>query len=94
MHWGLLAKSSRRRMELDECNSSAAAKSKAPPIVGDVCTRAMGPDYEHRRHRTDHCSKEALGRSRLQLDHGGRSERNASAGAAANDAAVEPAQRR
>lgn len=29
-------------MELDERNSSAAAKSKPPPIVGDVCTRRMG----------------------------------------------------
>lgn len=46
-------------MWLDERNSSAAAKSKAPPIVGDVCTRRMGPDYEHCRHSTDHCSKAA-----------------------------------
>lgn len=81
-------------MELDERISSAAAKSKAPPIVGDVCTRGMGSDYEHRRHSSDHCSKAERSRSRLQLDHGGRSERNASAGAAANDAAVETAQRR
>lgn len=81
-------------MELDERNSSAAAKSKAPPIVGDVFTRTMGRMTNTARHKTDHCSKAASGRSRLQLDHGGRSERNASAGAAANDASVETARRR
>lgn len=84
-------------MGLDERISSAASKSKAPPIVGDVCTRAMGLITNIAATELINwinCSNAASGRSRLQLDHGGRSERNASAGAAANDAAVETGQRR